>query len=361
LNEKPLDELLGLSELNNGFIADVARRNGLTVDQLNDVRRHLPDTQNLNDADFARLLSEKPLDELLGLPELNNAFITDVARRNGLTVDQLNDVRRHLPDTQNLSDASFARVLGEKPLDELLGLSELNMEFLRNQTGMSADEIARHLQQNGTDINSINGMNVEGLVGGLNNKPRQNFRTFDNHDEAFDWGSKSNDEWLSSLTPDQEAALNFYTGNDYGSINEFLRKGVDTGIDQNVIRHMQEALDTSIVPDNITVFRGTDTTPIESVIAIDELGNLDPNSLVGHTIVDPAFTSTSLIQDEAFGGGVLWEVLVPEGSNAGFLDPISQLPGELELLFNTGQGLHILEASINPSGDIHLIVEALRR
>ena len=64
-------------ELNSGFITDLQNEMVL-IDQLNDIRRHLPDTQNLSDADFARLLNEKPLDELLGVQQTPYQIIADV-------------------------------------------------------------------------------------------------------------------------------------------------------------------------------------------------------------------------------------------------------------------------------------------
>jgi len=91
-------------------IGEIANQNGLTVDQLNDVRRHLPSTQNLSDTDFIRLLNEKPLDDLLGLPELNRSFLSDVAGQNGLTLDEL---YRQLPLGD--SDRTFMEFMRRNP------------------------------------------------------------------------------------------------------------------------------------------------------------------------------------------------------------------------------------------------------
>jgi len=90
------------------------------------------------------------------------------ANANGLTPSQMEDVLRHL----DMSPDQLSRALNNGGnLESLLGIPDMNMNFLMRQTGMSASDVTRYLQQNGIDINSINGINANGVVDQLNSIP----------------------------------------------------------------------------------------------------------------------------------------------------------------------------------------------
>ncbi|MDM5311122.1 ADP-ribosyltransferase [Peribacillus frigoritolerans] len=183
---------------------------------------------------------------------------------------------------------------------------------------------------------------------------------FSNIPEAHEWGEAHYSKWLDSLTEREKAAIKQYTGNDYQYINKYLR-GIDNslyGIDKQVINDIKSGLNKAAVPHDMQVFRGTDLTPLESILKIDDHGNIDLGSLIGKTFKDEAFVSTAIVKESSFDyKQVSWTINVPKGANAAYVGKISEFPDEAELLLNAGQELLIKEANEDAYGKLHLVLD----
>lgn len=186
---------------------------------------------------------------------------------------------------------------------------------------------------------------------------KKHFKKFRNSIEANEWATINFKEWLSSLSDAELEALKYYTGNDYWKINKYLRYGVDTGVDTEIIENIRSALSKAVVPEDITVYRGTDLNAIQRYLQYDEIGNINYNAMKGTVIMDEGFMSTSIIKDSAFKDVVSWEIEVPAGTHAGYLENITQVSGEYEVLFNSGQKLLITDVLVEEN-NITLILEA---
>lgn len=81
----------------------------------------------------------------------------------------------------------------------------------------------------------------------------------------------------------------------------------------------------------------------------------DAQKLVGKTFEDPGFFATSTSQDfGGFGGAITFEVEVPKGAMAAFVNDISHNKGENELLLAAGTRFHVI--SVKPNGSYGVIV-----
>ncbi|MEY8188226.1 ADP-ribosyltransferase [Peribacillus simplex] len=184
--------------------------------------------------------------------------------------------------------------------------------------------------------------------------------TISNIAEAHEWGEAYYAKWLDSLTESEKAAIKQYTGNDYQYINKYLR-GIENslyGIDKQVIDDIKSGLNKAAVPHDMQIFRGTDLTPLESILKIDDHGNIDLGSLIGKTFKDEAFVSTAIVKESSFDyKQVSWTINVPKGANAAYVGKISEFPDEAELLLNAGQELLIKDANEDAYGKLHLVLD----
>lgn len=91
------------------------------------------------------------------------------------------------------------------------------------------------------------------------------------------------------------------------------------------------------------------------------LKNLSPDELVGKTIVEPGFMSTStekIIAEGTFAGNMQMTIKAPKGSQGLDISSISQYASEAEVLFQAGQIMEIQSAEIM-NGVLHLGAEII--
>lgn len=143
------------------------------------------------------------------------------------------------------------------------------------------------------------------------------------------------------LTSTEIEALRIYSSNDYRYINNYLR-GIsdDLGpIPEGTIAQIRTALNKMEIPEDITLYRGTDAKPFKKLLTKQMNGEHDWQSLIGKVYLEPSFVSTSVEKSASFashsGNNVLWEIQAPKGAHGGMLNQISQYPSELELLLNS--------------------------
>ena len=88
-----------------------------------------------------------------------------LSQQTGLPIDQLDDVMKYL----GVDADELTKLLKVTTIEKLLGIPEMNMKYLVDSVGMgiTSEEIANYLARKGIDISSINGMNVDELVGNI--------------------------------------------------------------------------------------------------------------------------------------------------------------------------------------------------
>lgn len=147
----------------------------------------------------------------------------------------------------------------------------------------------------------------------------------------------ASDPWSAN----EEDALVTYTGDRYVDMNGCLRAVRECSDDDDLDnRYASEAMRPTTR--DTTTFRG---------VNLRALGADSPEQLaqmVGATVSDPGFTSTSInpqVSSGTFAGDVLLQIEVPRGSRAAYVENISQNGGEEELLLDRGTRFEILEVS----------------
>jgi len=143
-------------------------------------------------------------------------------------------------------------------------------------------------------------------------------------------------------TSEQFSAIHSYTGGGYHSINGSLRKGAPN--------HYAAVLQSAMAPvsSSFTVHRGTDGVGdlIKNTMTEEQL-----QALVGKTITDPAFLSSSVGGSAAFSGRKFTlHVDVPEGTPGAYVANHSSVgPGEREFLLAAGLKYRIVSIDKNAS------------
>lgn len=180
-------------------------------------------------------------------------------------------------------------------------------------------------------------------------------------DELIDYYDKVH----NNLTPSEIEALRVYSSNDYRYINNYLR-GIsdDLGpVSDATIDQIRSALNKMEIPDDLTLYRGTDATPFKKILTKQMDGSIDWQSLKGQIYSDQAFISTSIEKSASFasygGNNVLWEITAPKGAKGVMLNQISQYPSELELLLNLNSKFVINEV-IEKGNDITIKMTLLK-
>lgn len=153
-----------------------------------------------------------------------------------------------------------------------------------------------------------------------------------------------------SLSKDQRQAVHDYTTSDYFAINNAL-KGTPpkTARERKAIEKTTALIRSSMAPAPraTKIFRGTNTAsvglPKNPTLA-------EMKALVGKTLVNDAFTSTSVSADEIFAGNLEFDIEMPEGTPSLWLNGNSRLPDEHEVLLDAGSRMQVLSVRESPAG-----------
>jgi hypothetical protein len=200
-------------------------------------------------------------------------------------------------------------------------------------------------------------------------KVKAHTRSFDRVEDPSEWGKKFYEKWGKSAPAEVLEALTDYKVTGYRWINGILRgtaeeqrrewnegEGYEDVTKQDLQRmydqwvpHIDRAFKTApVVPENITVYRGTIAQTYE----------------VGDEFTDPGFASTSLTISRAqdFAAwqtersewpeedgpkqppGVVAEIRVPKGTRAIYLDAVTKGVDEFELLLDRGLKYRVVSA-----------------
>lgn len=162
------------------------------------------------------------------------------------------------------------------------------------------------------------------------------------------------DKQYGDWTPSQRAALKKYTGSYYTEMNGCLRK--PSTCTPAIIKTNENA-SAGMRPTtrDMKVTRGAGFAALGFNVGYGQMNSPDTlakmQSLVGKTLVEPGFLSTSVTPSPAFGGAVHFEIDVPEGTKAAWLKPISNYSHENEMLLDAGLKYRVKE--VLPPGNGH--------
>lgn len=158
--------------------------------------------------------------------------------------------------------------------------------------------------------------------------------------------------WLARepWTERQRAGLRHYTGSAYIEMNGYLR-GTDSGISPTSKGHIKPAMDAMRpTTEPILVKRGTGLNQFKSL----GVGRGEKNvvwGITGKTFKDEGFLSTSAGGKEAFSSKeATLEIECPVGTPMAYVDPISKVPGENEMLLQAGMEYKVLQVRMSPQG-----------
>src|SRR5690606_9031787 len=193
-------------------------------------------------------------------------------------------------------------------------------------------------------------------------------RSFTDPDDAIAYGRDNWNRYVDDLPPEARQALRDYTGEPpytgapgyatYQEINGFLRGRPELGTPEvlNNIREIDRALAGNPLREDVMVVRGSGT------------GHLDydrPGSLVGRTITDPGYTSSSLGNHPVSsfeGKDAVLRLRVPEGTPATWVEKVSDFGvTERELLLGRDTSYRVTRALMDEEGQLQIYGEDLPR
>lgn len=163
------------------------------------------------------------------------------------------------------------------------------------------------------------------------------------NDDLLQWGTQNFRQWKNRLLPEEKEALKSYT-KDNELLNYVAREGVNEIYAQPLQREIAlitSALKEAEVPETILAFRGT------TKMALGEFAHLTPEELIGKTIIEKGFLSTSLYPRKHFidlENGLHMVIIVPKGTKGAYLGSLSKYPLEGEVLFPPRYKMIIREA-----------------
>ncbi|MER5216885.1 ADP-ribosyltransferase [Streptomyces sp. NPDC002838] len=175
------------------------------------------------------------------------------------------------------------------------------------------------------------------------------------------YGNAYWDEFMRGLDPETRSGVVTYTGSAYDPINNHLR--FDTDAPQHIldtIKNMDEIMDARPVPEDVMVVRGTGVDHIK----IDGQPLRSPEEMQGGVFDDKAFTSTALgkTPPPPFDKKPVWMHLrVPKDTPALWLESITQVKGERELLLAKGSEYKVTRVFQDTMGKWHVYGEILPR
>lgn len=139
-------------------------------------------------------------------------------------------------------------------------------------------------------------------------------------------------------TTTQKRDLTYYTGSNYTAMNRYLREGGSASPrTREAIAGAQAGMRPSTRP--ILVQRGT------GFAQFGVHGYEETVALVGKTLQDRGFMSTSVGGSAAFGGAVRLDIECPVGTPMAFVKSISHFKGENEMLLAAGHKYRVVSVT----------------
>ncbi|WP_159434103.1 ADP-ribosyltransferase [Clostridium grantii] len=163
-------------------------------------------------------------------------------------------------------------------------------------------------------------------------------KDYRNNDTKYNNMEEERELWMSMLSEEEKKVIMEYSSDDevegdkiYENINN-VNRIVDTKFKGNNLDRselLSTAVRKSMVPDDITVYRGVGND------ALGHLANLQDYELIGKKKVEMGFMSTSLRKGKEFKSDMIYEIKVPKGSSGAYIRDISPFSNtEDEVLFD---------------------------
>ena len=149
--------------------------------------------------------------------------------------------------------------------------------------------------------------------------------------------------WRKTPSKLQEEAISTYTGSAYTRFNDYYRNaGYVTPIEKNQIEVLHNYLNSQKTPKTIYLKRGYSTGNVEKHLG--EFKNGDVRSIIGSTITDKGFVSTTSFEGGGFGGNVIMYIKAPAGTRGAYVSDLSHADNEKEFLLDCNQKFIIKDA-----------------
>lgn len=163
-------------------------------------------------------------------------------------------------------------------------------------------------------------------------------------------------EWLDGLTAAEKQAISLYTGSWYQDVNGALRSDKSlNAYDQARVNAIDSAIAKSEIKKPIVVYRGSTNDLVGGYSSIDDI----KSNLVGKTIQDKGYMSTSVSKDSSFGGNTYYRITIPTGKGRGaYVKSVSHFSHENEFLLKRGTNFLVTGVTKKKSGQpvVHLQV-----
>ncbi|MED1787211.1 ADP-ribosyltransferase, partial [Brevibacillus laterosporus] len=194
--------------------------------------------------------------------------------------------------------------------------------------------------------------------------------------------------WVDSLDSKEQAAIVYYTGHNYTDINSYLRNNqmdLRSGsskpeLDEK-IKSIDSAINKSVLEEDTVLYRNTGERELrEKEDFLQHIFNIDLSTTetalsfkeymdramalvqknLGNTNTALAYTSTTIQKDSVFvGSAIRMEIRVPKGAHGAYVDSISQVKGEMEVLLPRESKFEITGAStVQENGYNVLVIRA---
>ena len=148
--------------------------------------------------------------------------------------------------------------------------------------------------------------------------------------------------FFDSLSDDDKAVIKKYTGSDYREMNGYLRKlrKLATSETKKACADLKEVLGRGELTKDTLLFRGADIDVFKDDF-IDKLMD-NPQSVIGSTVKDLGFMSTSINSSSAFDKDITFQILAPSGTKGAYIKEYSQFSHESEFLLQANTELEIV-------------------
>lgn len=193
---------------------------------------------------------------------------------------------------------------------------------------------------------------------------------FDSSYDANEYHIKKNfsqDLWDNVLSANERDGIRTYTSNYYKQMNKALKDGSYSRLDKNsklakAIDNATSGLKKTLLAEDTLVYRGMgydDALSAWTGIPVDKLSDeAVQKSLIGSRLTEKAFMSTGTTAGSAWSG-IRLEVYLPKGTQAMYVDPISNYRGEYEILVQRNSTFEVKDVKTDSYGHIKSLVLVL--
>lgn len=198
----------------------------------------------------------------------------------------------------------------------------------------------------------------------------KNAKRFDNSYDADKYHTEKNfiqSRWDNDLSENEREGIRTYTSNFYRDMNSALRNDTYSGLHKiskvkKAIDNATSGLQKTLLAEDTLVYRG-----MGGVDALSDWLGITKNmlsdkgiqsQLIGRKLTEKAFMSTGTAADSAWSG-IKLEVYLPKGTQAMYVDPISNYRGEHEILVQRNSTFEIKEIKTDSKGYIESLVLVL--